>query len=133
MAKYLFKVGSHWKDKYSLESYSALTGFTTAKEASYSIKCDRSGSSHPSTKQRDFASGLLKIGCIFKITTCIESTVREKKMPKIVSAKSKPNKYRDNFENDIPVFIKKACCDHVEGCNPCPQQQMMTRSRGVGM
>ena len=95
------------------------------KSSDCCMTCNRSGKPRPSTEYACFTTFSLNIGCTFNIT--MKSTAREKHMPKIVSAKSRP-KHRYKFENHIPVLILKAFCDHVEGCSPGSQQQTMTRS-----
>ena len=50
-------------------------------------------------------------------------------MPKVVPENSKA-KYRNNFNDNVIIIIKNACCTHAGLCKPSCQQQLVTRARG---
>ena len=125
-----------WKDWkllfIAVKYYSAIAGFSICKSREY-IRCNRFGEiskrknlSDDFQKPCEFNSGQLKAGCTFSIT--LFSTQREKSMPKNVTNKSKP-KYRMNFNDNVIVMIKKACCIHAGLCHLSTQQQIVTHSR----
>jgi hypothetical protein len=140
LAQSLFKTGQKWKDRstlfHAVNSFAAIAGFSVFLSQEY-IKCNRFGIVKKRKKQnttdnelqnhRAFASGQLKAGCTFSIQ--MASTVRIKSMPKVVTEKSKP-KYRNNFNDNVIIIIKNACCTHAGLCKPSCQQQLVTRARG---
>ena len=138
VGKALFKTGDQWNDRSTLfeavKCFSAYVGFAPYLTQEY-IRCNRYGtmqSKHSNTQLyqkgavRDYADGQLKAGCTFSIK--FKSSVREKKMPKNPTAKSKP-KYRNDFSDNISITIVEAVCKHGGQCRQSPQQQIMVRSR----
>ena len=124
----IFVAGSKWKDRTlirnAVNSYASIAGFSVFHSSEY-IRCSRFG--EPKKKSsRDFLGGQLKCGCSFSIT--LASSQKVKQMPKKISSSSKP-KYRANWDDNVPVIIKKANCKHSGLCKPSPQQQLFSRSR----
>jgi len=138
VCKALFKNGDQWKDRSTLfeavKCISAYSGFAPYLTQEY-IRCNRYGNMKSKDSKsvldqkqaaRDFADGRLKAGCTFSIK--FKSSVREKKMPKNPTAKSKP-KYRNDFSDNTFITIENAVCEHGGHCKPSSQQQIMVRSR----
>ena len=128
LADHWFQIGAVWRDRSLIRSaahaFTSLLGFTVLNTSEY-IRCSRYGQRHYlkgngsvgglgqcqaiSSSRRNIQGGHLSCNCTSSFS--LKSTKTTKTLTKKPSQVSKP-KYRDSWEDGVPVVIKKAYCKY---------------------